>query len=61
MVKLIGFNKKAQATEWVRKFNKKNKSIRKEFEIPANIFVTKFKIKKYMDKKRKKPIYIVSN
>jgi len=60
MVKLMGFDKKAQASEWVRKTTNKIVKFRKDYHLPMKD-ITKFKIKKYMDKKRKKPVYVVSN
>jgi len=58
--KLIGFDKKKDAVAWVRKMGKKNKEMQKKFMIPKT-HMTKLAIKKYMDKKRKKNIYIVEN
>ena len=58
--KLIGFEKKEQAKAWIRNMNKKNKEMQIKFMIPVKNR-TKLSIKKYIDKKRRKPIYIVSN
>jgi len=60
MAKLIGFDKKEQAKKWIRKMNKANKEISKTFALPKKN-VVKFEIKKVIDKKRKKPVYIVEN